>query len=372
LSYVSLEVSSWRRIVVIVSVAAAAAVVAGLAATPSRAGGGGSVASAPQLPLGQSITSGGNGDEFWRVQLSAGDTFVVDYQPVDGADEVDLYVYSPDVTDDTIDDTNALSADSAYGKREFTWTAPRAGNYVFQVSGALENGGYQMTAQVQKGGVASVTASNQISGAPNLPLGTTFVSGGYGGEFWRVPLSAGDKLVIDYQPIDTDEVDLNIYAPTVTDYTVGQANSVVSDNAQQKSEFTWTATGSGSWILDVSAGGGGAGYEMTARVIKQLDASLASASVSMLHEHPVPHKGTLIVQVSGSNAARVPNGAVGGTLSGYWAEAWHRLNSATARSDEIVLPYKIPAAIHGPIRINITVGGGNYLGKTISLRGITA
>ena len=103
-----------------------------------------------------------------------------------------------------------------------------------------------------------------IAAAPQLPIGATFVGGAVAhDEYWRVTLAAGDTLTIDYQPTNGGEVDLDIYKPSVTDYTIGNASEVAGAWTTGKDEFTWTATGQGSWILKVYSYDG---YQLTAHV----------------------------------------------------------------------------------------------------------
>ena len=63
-------------------------------------------------------------------------------------------------------------------------------------------------------------------------------------------LSAGDKLTIDFSPVNGGDVDLNIYAPGTTDNTIGQVSAVTSSGGRSSSsQFSWVANGreSGSW-----------------------------------------------------------------------------------------------------------------------------
>ena len=92
-----------------------------------------------------------------------------------------------------------------------------------------------------------------IASAPELPIGTTFVSGVNRHEFWRVTLNAGDKLTIDYQPLNGGWVELRLYRPDVTDFTLGNASPVAYGSTSSRTKFVWTATGRGSWILKISS-----------------------------------------------------------------------------------------------------------------------
>jgi hypothetical protein len=113
---------------------------------------------------------------------------------------------------------------------------------------------------------ARAAGGGSIAAAPQLPIGVTVVGGANavnGREFWRVTLAAGDKLTIDYQPVNGGSVSLYVFNPSVTDSTFGNASSVASGGTSSASEFTWTATGQGAWILDVRSDHG---YQLTPNV----------------------------------------------------------------------------------------------------------
>jgi hypothetical protein len=110
----------------------------------------------------------------------------------------------------------------------------------------------------------SLNGGGSIATAPTLPLGHTVASGWSqnccnidnapgNGEFWKLKMNAGDRLVIDTASTtsDCDSVPaLYIYAPSVTDYTISQTNPVADlNNGASKYEYKWVAPSSGSWIL---------------------------------------------------------------------------------------------------------------------------
>jgi hypothetical protein len=99
---------------------------------------------------------------------------------------------------------------------------------------------------------ALAAGGTSIASAPQLPVGTT-VTGGASAhtEFWRVTMAASDKLTIDFQPVNGGSVYLSVYRPGVTDYTLGDSSSVAWGDTSSRSQFTWTATGQGAWILEV-------------------------------------------------------------------------------------------------------------------------
>jgi hypothetical protein len=232
-----------------------------------------------------------------------------------------------------------------------------------------------------------------ISTAPTLAIGTTVTGGAdlsdnccdswyqhentAGTQYWRVPLTFGDHLIIDYGVVTGDNVTLCMLSPDVTDYTLPDADCVAGDQTETKHEFTFTASKTGAWILVVGdyhcCSDTTWGYQLTAYVHRPLLVKLTQTTtrvISQAKHTPLPHTGKLAVLVSTLDGRPVPAHSVGGTLQGYWLKAWHKLSTAQALSGQIILPYRIPSTLHGLIRFSINVGGGNYIGKGILLRDI--
>jgi formylmethanofuran dehydrogenase subunit E len=270
------------------------------------AAGGTSIASAPELPIGTTVTGGASAhSEFWRVTLVAGDKLTINFQPVNGG-EVYLYVFRPSVTDSSLGDSSDVASGSTSGQSQFTWTATGQGAWILKVS---SDHGYQLTTGVDHTTFSQVASGSTIASAPELPISTTFVAGSTGHtEFWRVTLVAGDKLTINFQPVNGGEVYLYVFRPSVTDYTLGDSSDVASGSTSGQSKFTWTATGQGAWILKVSSDHG---YRLTAAV-KRWTATKLSAP------HNV-HSGTWFYY-RGSVGPSVSSGTV--LLQRYVKKSW--------------------------------------------------
>lgn len=147
-----------------------------------------------------------------------------------------------------------------------------------------------------------------IASAPELPIGSPVVAGSTGsqfGEFWRITLAAGDLLTIDYGTTNGCTVYLYLYAPTVTDYTYNDARVVEGDRtgSNGKHEFTWIATGTGRWILNVQ-GCSTLGYQMTAFVQHFTHVTL-SAPRAVAARHALQVRGTVSGVQSGKIALRL-------------------------------------------------------------------
>jgi hypothetical protein len=251
-----------RQVVVLCVMVAFAASV--LVASAAHAGSGGSsIASAPQLPIGTKVVGGDNrGDygEFWRIPLKAGDRLTIDFGSINGCYTY-LYVYAPNVTDNSLRNADSVVSDSTSAKGELTWTANGSGSWIIRVGSC----GYEMTARVKRGAFASAAGGDSIATAPPLRVGARIVSGanrGDYGEFWRIRLRARDRLTLNFGTINGCYTYVYLYNPRVTDYTIRNANSVVSDSTSSKGQLRWTATRSGRWIVRVSS----CGYQLTASV----------------------------------------------------------------------------------------------------------
>ena len=104
-----------------------------------------SISSAPELPLGERITSGVTGLDYWRVTIVPGDTLRIDYESLNDA-TVGLCLLMPAVTDFTISDTNCTDqkdTDFVRGrsKRQTLHTLAVPGRYSFIVGDRYCTGG---------------------------------------------------------------------------------------------------------------------------------------------------------------------------------------------------------------------------------------
>lgn len=127
---------------------------------------------------------------------------------------------------------------------------------------ALAVGTFVLTASAQAERVTN--GGGSIATAPSLPLDQTVASGwSYTGgctdtgpecgEFWALQMNAGDQVVIDASSTSTDCSDapiFDVYAPSVTDFTISQTNPVVElEPNAAKYEYRWVAPSAGQWRL---------------------------------------------------------------------------------------------------------------------------
>jgi hypothetical protein len=95
----------------------------------AAANGGDSIASAPQVPLGQHVVAGKTGFDFWRVALHPGDHLTIDYGTLNQRG-VRVCILKPSVTDYTRTQSACENDNYTYGKSEVRFTATLAGSWI--------------------------------------------------------------------------------------------------------------------------------------------------------------------------------------------------------------------------------------------------
>jgi hypothetical protein len=292
--------------------------------------GGTTIAGAPNLVLGTTVSSGWSHQfafgstegEFWRVPLTGGQTLTV--SPSDltgnaGCLGVIMDVYAPGVTDSTV----AGAATAWTQQSQLTFVAPYSGTWTLLVSDSACTGSpggntvsYNYIAAVAPSKGAAATGATTIAGAPNLVLGTTvssgwshqFVFGSTEGEFWKVPLTGGQTLSVSSSGLIGNAgclgLNMNMYAPTVTDATVAGESPV----ATQANQLTFVAPYSGTWTLlvsDSACTGSPAGNTVSYNYIAAVTQATVPADAVMAvarQSDTVSRSGRLALAVSCSNA----------------------------------------------------------------------
>src|SRR5579862_8586104 len=94
-----------------------------------------------------------------------------------------------------------------------------------------------------------------IAAAPTLPVGVTVghaevlsSCSGYG-EFWRIKLSRGDQLRLDYGSKSGQPVQIALYTPTTTDANIDNASPLDEASTTYKDEVVYKATASGRYVV---------------------------------------------------------------------------------------------------------------------------
>lgn len=169
---------------------------------------------------------------------------------------------------------------------------------------------------------ALANGGNSIATAPDLPIRIAVSSSVTGNDFWRIPVGAGDELVVDYsvvQASDNDAIDLCFLKPEVTDYTLQDSSCFQPKNQDfsypgTKRETTRLFGEAGRWTLVLSAGCGGSQvdvrcpysetYQLTA-YLKKFTETMLRAPRLVAHGRPFTVRGSVVGAVSGNIALRL-------------------------------------------------------------------
>jgi hypothetical protein len=135
-----------------------------------------SIATAPDLPLDQT-TAGGWTDaagEFWRITLSAGDRLAVDYSvpSQSGCRPLNIYVYTPNITDAEVETANPAARGSTPNDGEFTFIAPFAGRWtvLFGQSCFGASMSYSFTAHVRRFTATTLSVPRHVAAGRKLRI----------------------------------------------------------------------------------------------------------------------------------------------------------------------------------------------------------
>src|SRR5277367_2196329 len=102
---------------------------------------------------------------------------------------------------------------------------------------------------------AGATGASTIATASELPLGSLVVGGGQPIDFYRLELSAGDQIDIDYDMLNEPNCGyIYLFDPTVTDFNLAQAKAVSGVNVgpgQQSVMLTSSFNGLGTLAVAI-------------------------------------------------------------------------------------------------------------------------
>jgi hypothetical protein len=239
------------------------------------ASAGQSIASAPALLLGAPQSGGGQGEDFWRVQLVGGDVLNINASSSSGK-VFDFFLYPPTTNDGDLSHTSALgeveTTSGITAAQQVSLQAPYSGNFVL----AVNEGGkfsccanpmdpYLFTPTLQGGGVsltvgaAETQASGSIASAPDLRIGAFEAGGGQAEDFWKVSLASGEELEVDATSPGGNVFDFFLYPPSTIDGTLGQtkpaAEALTTSGVTSAQEVRLRAPHAGLYIFAVNEGG---------------------------------------------------------------------------------------------------------------------
>lgn len=178
---------------------------------------------------------------------------------------------------------------------------------------------------------AFANGSPTIASAQPLPLGQQVTGGAkmgcenwpYAGtEYWRVPMTGGAVLVLDYSSLNGATVNVRVFRPEVTDYTVGKESSSTSTSSSGRDQLRFRANVPGNWIVMLAGGCESEyGYELTARVERKTTVQLRGPA-------RVRPRGTGVLR---GRVVGVSDGTV--SLQWYGNRRWRTFGTAYIQDD---------------------------------------
>jgi hypothetical protein len=227
------------------------------------------------LLLGAPQSGGGQGEDFWRVQLVGGDVLDIDVATSLGK-VYDFFLYAPTTIDGNLSHTSALgtveTTSGITADQQVSLQAPYTGTFVL----AVNEGGryaccanpmdpYSFTPTLQGGGIsatvgaAETQAGGSISSAPDLHVGAFEAGGGQLEDFWKVSLTSGEELEIKATSPAGNVFDFFLYPPSTIDGTLGQttpaAEALTTSGLTSAQEVRLRAPYAGQFIFAVNEGG---------------------------------------------------------------------------------------------------------------------
>lgn len=164
-----------------------------------------------------------------------------------------------------------------------------------------------------------------IAAAPDLPIGEQVTGGVARLDFWRLNVTAGDKLVINYSSTDGSVIQFCFMQPGVTDYTLVDASCwkpQSTDTSSTKRQTSRIMPTSGRWTLVVGAYWDcvtesyvrvgctkGIGYELTAYLLRATRTTLTAPARVVKASRPLVLQGTVSAGATGNLAIQQRIGA---------------------------------------------------------------
>lgn len=236
-------------------------------------------------------------------------------------------------------------------------------------------------AHLSSGGATIASAPTVVPGQQEFGNSNDVQNGPdyrYPGDYWKLSLVAGDHVTIDWEAGNNFVNSLGVYPAGTTDFSVNNVSlyQQFSLGANGKAESTFTANQTGAFpLIFWDEGSNDAGpFDFTVYVHHALVLAVSPQTQALIrraHQTPLPHKGNIVLGAHLADGTPV-SGDVGATVFAYWSSKWHSIGKSAARNGEIVVPYRLPASVHGLIRLSVNVGGANYQGRQIGWRGIRA
>jgi hypothetical protein len=235
------------------------------------------------------------------------------------------------------------------------------------------------SAALANGGATIASAPVVVSGQQEFGNTTDGIMpyGGCAGsgqtDFWKLQLTAGDTVVIDWESATGSAGRLDILTTGTTDFNVDQSDvlDTFDIGVNNKAESTFTAEQTGVYPIDFNVGCGGlfpAGpYDFIANVTHQVVLGVPS-----LRSLPVG-RSAIRIGVHTPDGRAISGLPLAVTLTGRWGGASHLLGQAVPQTGLAVIHFRLPSTLaRTSVRLTVAAHGSGYrpasLTKATSVR----
>jgi hypothetical protein len=214
-----------------------------------------------------------------------------------------------------------------------------------------------------------ITSRQQYAGdTAQVPeSGTCFLGNSSFSEYWRVPLTAGDALTVNFGITQTD-VDFTVllYPHGTTDSSVDGVRSLASVTVGRygKGRLTFRAARSGTHPLRFSSCGGFATGPFQFSVLVKHRARLA-----LTPRRSIDRAGTVAVQVRTPDGKPITDPTLRVTLRATWGNKTRTLGRTSPKRGVASFRLSLPASVGGSaIELRAVAGGRDYFGAATGTR----
>jgi hypothetical protein len=163
-----------------------------------------------------------------------------------------------------------------------------------------------------------------VASAPALNPGHRVTGGGQmvdsagkpnsGAEYWRVAIPAGGVFIADYGSLNGRYVNIRLYRPSETDFTISNASYLTADGTDGRDEMRYRAGISGSYIFQIYGDCYQCdyGYELTSHILAKSTVTLTGPKAIVANR-----QGTVRGRVYGATGGYV---SIQQRLGGGWRQ----------------------------------------------------
>jgi hypothetical protein len=181
-------------------------------------------------------------------------------------------------------------------------------------------------------------------------------------EYWRVPLSVGDKVTVAGKALSpADNVELGVFPAGTTDSSIHATAAIKTVLLSHVPiEFTATATGSYPIVVGPNCYNGVDGpFNFTVSVVHDPSGNTASVKLPKLG-HIAP-SGALEASVRTSDGTPITDSKLVLELQGTWGGASHLLAKATPTKGTASFAFHVPTSLKGTaVQLQVTAPASDY------------